>query len=133
MAEQEVFDLNHLNRAYLKLALPVASGMIVTLLYNLADTWFIARTGNTELVAGVSLCAPVFTTLMAFGNIFGQGGSSLISRMLGKGDADSARRVSAFCFYIAIATGLVMSILMFCFRVPLLHLAGALRSGRCSS
>ena len=124
MAEKEVFDLNHLNRAYLKLALPVASGMIVTLLYNLADTWFIARTGNTELVAGVSLCAPVFTTLMAFGNIFGQGGSSLISRMLGKGDADSARRVSAFCFYIAIATGLVMSILMFCFRVPLLHLAG---------
>ena len=124
MAEREVFDLNHLNRTYLKLALPVASGMIVTLLYNLADTWFIAQTGNKALVAGVSLCAPVFTTLMVFGNIYGQGGSSLISRMLGKGDGEGAGRASAFCFYIAIATGLLMCALMLGFRVPLLHLAG---------
>ena len=124
MAEREVFDINHLNRTYLKLALPVASGMVVTLLYNLADTWFIAQTGNKELVAGVALCAPVFTTLMAFGNIYGQGGSSLISRMIGKGDGQGARRASAFCFYIAIATGLILGALMFGFRIPLLRLAG---------
>ena len=125
MAEQEVFDLNHLNRAYLKLALPVASGMIVTLLYNLADTWFIAKTGNTELVAGVSLCAPVFTTLMAFGNIYGQGGSSLISRLMGQQRPDEVRRVSAFCFWIALAVGAVLGAVLLLFRDPFLSLLGS--------
>ena len=82
--DQQVFDLNDLPRTYFKQALPVVLGLVVTLIYNLADTFFIAQTGVTDLVAGVSLCGPVFTALMAFGNIYGQGGSSLISRLLGQ-------------------------------------------------
>ena len=58
--------------------------MVVTLIYNLADTFFVARTADTNIVAGVSLGMPLFTFLMAVGNIFGQGGASLISRLLGK-------------------------------------------------
>ena len=123
--QETVFDLDHLPRTYFKLALPVMLGMVVTLVYNLADTWFIARTGITDLVAGVSLCSPVFTTLMAFGNIYGQGGSSLISRMLGKDDRDGVRRVSSFCFYVAIATGLVLAVPALALRRPLLGLIGA--------
>lgn len=123
--DQTVFDLDHLPRTYFKLALPVALGMIVTLIYNLADTYFIARTGSTSLVAGVSLCSPVFTALMAFGNIYGQGGSSLISRLLGKKDPDSVRRVSSFCFYVAIGTGIVLAVPMLVFRRPFLTLIGA--------
>lgn len=122
---QPVFDLDHLPRTYFKMALPVMTGMIVTLIYNLADTFFIAQTGNTALVAGVSLCSPVFTALMAFGNIYGQGGSSLISRMLGSEDADGMRRVSAFCFYVAILTGVVLAVPLLAFRGPFLRLIGA--------
>ena len=92
------FDTEHLQRTYFKMAFPVMLGLVVTLIYNLADTYFIARTNNTNLIAGVSLCAPVFTILMAFGNIYGQGGSSLLSRMLGKNDIESVSRVSSFCF-----------------------------------
>ena len=77
---ESFFDTKHLYRSYFKMALPVGLGLAVTLVYNLADTFFIAQTNDTNLIAGVSLCAPVFTTLMAFGNIYGQGGSSLISR-----------------------------------------------------
>ena len=73
-----LFDTKHLYRSYFKMALPVVLGMVVTLVYNLADTFFIAQTNDTNLIAGVSLCSPVFTALMAFGNIYGQGGSSLI-------------------------------------------------------
>ena len=123
--EQSVFDLDHLPRTYFRLALPVTLNMVVTLIYNLADTWFIARTGDADLVAGVALCSPVFTALMAFGNIYGQGGSSLISRMLGKGDETGVRRVSAFCFYVALLTGAVLAILSMAFRGPLLRLIGA--------
>ena len=120
-----VFDTNHLYRSYFKLAFPVVLGMAVTLIYNLADTFFIAQTNDTNLIAGVSLCAPVFTTLMAFGNIYGQGGSSLISRLLGQDDRDGTARVSAFSFYIAMATGAVLAVVMNLFRAPLLTLLGA--------
>ena len=66
------FDTKHLYHSYFKMAFPVVLGLVVTLIYNLADTFFIAQTNDTNLIAGVSLCAPVFTALMAFGNIYGQ-------------------------------------------------------------
>lgn len=122
---ETLFDSKHLYRSYFQLAFPMVLGLVVTLVYNLADTFFIARTNDTNLIAGVSLCAPVFTALMAFGNIFGQGGSSLISRLLGGQDEQGAKRVSAFCFYIALATGLVLAVLMSAFSHPLLLLLGA--------
>lgn len=119
------FDTDHLYRSYFKMAFPVVLGLAVTLIYNLSDTFFIAQTNDTNLIAGVSLCSPVFTTLMAFGNIYGQGGSSLISRMLGQEDSEGTARVSSFCFYIAIATGAVLAVVMMLFRSPVLALLGA--------
>lgn len=120
-----IFDLNHPYRTYFKMTLPSVLGMVVTLIYNLADTYFIAQTNDTAMIAGVSVCAPVFTALMAFGNIYGQGGSSLISRLLGQNDREGTERVSSFCFYISIVTGAVLAVLMLLFRVPMLHLLGA--------
>lgn len=120
-----LFDTEHLYRSYFKLSFPVVLGMVVTLIYNLADTYFIAQTGDTDLIAGVSLCAPVFTLLMAFGNIFGQGGSTLISRLLGQKNMEGCRRISSFCFYIAIATGIVLALLMVLFGSAMLQAMGA--------
>lgn len=120
-----LFDTKHLYRSYFKMAFPVVLGLVVTLIYNLADTYFIAQTNDTNLIAGVSLCSPVFTALMAFGNIYGQGGSSLLSRMLGKQDMNGVKRVSSFCFYIAIVTGSVLAIVLSVFNKPVLTLLGA--------
>ena len=93
--------------------------------YNMADTYFISAVQNTELVAGVSLCAPIFMFVMALGNIYGQGGSTLISLLLGKGDTESIRRASSFCFYAAIVTGFVIAAVMLLFRTPILYLLGS--------
>lgn len=123
--KNEVFDTNNLSKTYFKMSLPVVMGLVVTLIYNLADTIFVGQTGNTALVAGVSLCSPVFTTIMAFGNIYGQGGSSLISRLLGKEDKEGIHHVSSFCFYIAIFTGFVLALIMLMFQTPLLSMIGA--------
>lgn len=120
-----VFDTQHLVRTYFTQALPVVFSMIIGLVYNLADTYFVARTGSTLIVAGVSVCAPVFTVLMAFGNVYAQGGSSLISRLMGKKDIGSVRRVSSFCFYLAIATGVVLAVPMLVFQRPILKMLGA--------
>ena len=118
-------DTEHVVKTYFQLALPVVVGSIITIIYSLVDTYFIAQTGNAMLVAGVSLCAPLFTILMAFGNIFGQGGSSLISRLLGKKETETVARISAFCFYIALLTGAVAGGGMLVFRDPLLGVLGA--------
>lgn len=123
--EQELFARAPIPRAYFKMALPVVLSMLVSLVYNMVDTWFIAQTQNTALVAGVSLCAPMFTLMVAMGDIFGLGGSSLISRLLGQGKEKRVRHVSAFCSYGAIVWGVLVGALMLIFRQPILHLLGA--------
>lgn len=123
--EHSVFQEEKVSKAYIRLAFPVVFSMAVSLVYNLADTFFVAQTNDTNIVAGVSLSMPLFTTVMAVGNIFAQGGSSLISRLLGKRDGEGVKRVSSFCFYTALLIGVLMGILMLVFRVPLLYLLGA--------
>lgn len=123
--EQELFARAPIPRAYFKMALPVVLSMLVSLVYNMVDTWFIAQTQNTALVAGVSLCAPMFTLMVAMGDIFGLGGSSLISRLLGQGQEQRVRHVSAFCSYGAILWGIFVGAMMLLFRQPILTLLGA--------
>ena len=123
--ENEIFEQMPIPKAYFKIALPVVIGMVISLIYNLADTWFIARTGNTALVAGVSLCAPIFTLMVAFSDIFGLGGSNLISRLLGQGKREEVSHVSAFSLFGALGFGAVTAIVMLLFRGPILSLLGA--------
>lgn len=107
------------------LALPVVLSKIVSLVYNMADTFFIARTGNADLVAGVSICAPVFLLMVALGDLFGLGGSSVMSRLFGQHRDEEGKRVSGFTFYGAIATGILVAAFMLALRTPVLHLLGA--------
>ena len=86
--EQELFERAPVPKAYFTFALPVVFSMVFSLVYNMADTFFIARTGNTNLIAGVSLGAPIFTLMIALGDIFGLGGSSYISRLFGQKEAE---------------------------------------------
>ena len=123
--KENLLDTERLIPTYFRLALPVVLGSIVTIVYSLVDTYFIAQTDNELLVAGVSVCAPIFTILMAFGNIFGQGGSSLLSRLLGQQRGEEARRVSAFCFWIALVTGAVIGGGLLIIRDPFLTLLGS--------
>ena len=86
-----LFEQMPVRKAFFKLALPVVLSMVVSLVYNMVDTYFIAKTGNAHLVAGVALGSPVFTLMIAVGDIFGLGGSSFISRLFGqKGDQDAS-------------------------------------------
>ena len=108
---QQLFESASIPKAYFTLTIPSVLGKVIMLLYNMADTWFIAATGDTNLVAGVALCGPVFTLMLAMGDIFGMGGSSVISRLFGKGEIDRARRVSVFCFYGAMLGGILLGVI----------------------
>ena len=122
--ENELFEKTKVSKAYMTLALPVVLGMVVSLIYNMVDTFFIARTGNTALIAGVSLGTPIFTLMIALGDIFGVGGSSVISRLFGKKEYEDGRRISVFCFYAAIAVGIAVSIILLAAKQPILGLRG---------
>lgn len=123
--ENELFEKSPVPKAYFKFALPVVLSMVVSLVYNMVDTYFIAQTGNTNLVAGVSLSAPVFTLMIALGDIFGLGGSSVISRLFGEKKDEDGKRLSIFCFYAAIVCGIVVMAVMMMLREPILYALGA--------
>ncbi|SEA30255.1 putative efflux protein, MATE family [Lachnospiraceae bacterium NK3A20] len=123
--QNELFESTAIPKAYLKLALPVVMSMVVTLIYNMVDTYFIAMTGSTDLIAGVSVCAPVFTFMMAMGDLWGLGGSSVISRLLGEGRGEDGKRLSIFCFWGAAVLGAVAAAVMLLFRTPILTFLGA--------
>lgn len=113
MNNNELFENTSIPKAYFTMALPVVFSMVISLVYNMADTYFVAKTMNTNLVAGVSLCAPIFTFMIALGDIFGIGGSSVISRLFGQQMNKEAKNVSGFCFYASILCGIVVMIFMF--------------------
>lgn len=81
----DVFSSMPVGRAVLRNALPAMAAMLMVLIYNLADTFFIGQTHDALQVAAVSLATPVFLIFMALGTLFGVGGTSVISRALGEG------------------------------------------------
>ena len=121
----EIFESWPIPRALIELALPMIFGQLIILIYNLADTFFIGRTNNPLMVAGVSLLLPVFNISITFANLFGVGGGTLISRLMGAGQDDEAKSVSAFCFYMAILSAGLFALSMYIFMTPILRLLGA--------
>lgn len=104
---------------------PAMAAMVMVLIYNLADTFFIGQTRQDILVAAVSLATPVFLVLMAIGNLFGVGGTSLISRSLGQGRTAYAKKVCSFCMWSCVGVGVILAALALLFINPILALIGA--------
>ena len=120
-----LFETTPVPKAFLTLALPVVKSKINSMIYNIVDIYFIGRTGNANLVAGVSICAPVFLLMVSLGDLFGLGGSSVMSRLFGQKKDEDGKRVSSFTFYSAIATGVLITVIMLIFQTPILHMLGA--------
>lgn len=119
------FEKASVPKAVLKNAVPAMAAMLMVLIYNLADTFFIAQTRSDILVAAVSLTTPVFLIFMAVGTVFGIGGTSVISRALGQGREEYAKKVCAFCMWGCVAVGIIMSAVFLLFTEQILALIGA--------
>lgn len=121
----EVFHNAPVSQAVFKNALPAMAAMLMVLVYNLVDTFFIGQTNDALQVAAVSLTTPVFLMFMAVGTVFGIGGTSVISRALGERNYDYAKKVCAFCMWGCVIVGTAMSTLFLLFMNPILSLIGA--------
>ena len=121
----ELFEKAPVSQAVLKSALPAMAAMLMVLIYNLADTFFVGQTHDAYQVAAVSLAMPVFLMFMAVGTVFGMGGTSVISRALGQGRTDYAKKVCSFCMWGCVVIGVIMAALFLIFMEPILTMVGA--------
>lgn len=112
-------------KAVISNIVPSIISMIMVLVYNLADTFFIGQTKDAYMVAAVSVATPAFLFFMAVGMLFGIGGTSLISRLLGEGREEKAKHTSAFCFWTGLGIGVVSMVLIIIFAEPICRVIGA--------
>lgn len=113
------------SKAVLTLAVPTVISQLITVVYNMADTFFIGQLGDPLQVAAATLAMPCFMFLIAFANLFGLGGSSLISRCLGLGDRAKAGHTAAFCIWTGIAAAFLYGIGILLLEPVLFPLLGA--------
>ena len=123
--KKELFEEWPVSKAVISLVVPTVLSQLITVVYNMADTFFIGQVGDPDQVAAVSLCMPLFVMLTGIANLFGIGGSSLISRCLGRNDEERARKVSAFCIWTAGIVSLGYGLLVFALRGYILPAVGA--------
>lgn len=122
---QELFEEMPVPRALATLAVPTIVSQLITMIYNLSDTYFIGKTDNPYQIAAASLAYVLVFVMTALSNLFGVGGGSLISRLLGGQKNEEAKGVCAFSFYGAIVIALLYSLGCWLFMDPLLRLLGA--------
>ena len=120
-----LFEKMPVGKALATLAIPTILSQLITMVYNLADTYFIGKTNDPYKIAAVSVVFVLYFVMNALSNLFGIGGGSLISRLLGSGQTENARSVCAFSFYGSLVITAVYSLVCFFFMKPILLLIGA--------
>ena len=105
---EKIFSSYPIPKAVAALALPSVLSSIVNVIYNMADTYFVSLMKNTNATAAVSLTMPVFLFFVAFGNIFGVGGSAYIARSMGEGKKDRVKKISSFAIFSSIVCGALL-------------------------
>lgn len=123
--KKEYFESAPILKSIAKFAVPTVLSQMVTLIYNLADTFFVGKTGDPNQIAALTLSFPIFMLLVAIANLMGIGANSLISRSLGVNDLKQAKKASAFGFYGAIFVAIIYSVVLLTAMKPILTLVGA--------
>lgn len=112
-------------KAIWHMAIPMMLGMSINIIYNITDTFFIGRLNDTAALAAISLLLPFTTILMAIGNLFGTGGSTLFSRLLGSENTDRTKQCSATTLWLSFLFGLLTAIISIIFSNYIIRLLGA--------
>lgn len=122
--QEELFRSAPVGRAVIAMAVPTVLSQLITVVYNMADTFFIGQLGDPNQVAAATLAMPVFMFLTAFANLFGIGGASMIARSLGSGAQETAKQTAAFCIWAAGIVALCYGIVVILGSEMLLPLLG---------
>ena len=114
-------------KALLALGMPTMAGMLINALYNLADTYFVGGLG-TEQMGAVTVAYPLGQIVVGLGLLFGNGAAAYLSRLLGRGDTETADKVASTALYSGILSGAVVILCIIIFLQPILVRLGAIES-----
>ncbi len=120
-----VFEEMPVIKAVRTMAVPTIISQLIVLIYNMADTFFIGRTDDPFMVAGVSLILPIFNITLSISGLAGIGGGALVSRLLGERRPEEARRVYSFSVYLSCGVAAVFALSALIFMRPLMLALGA--------
>ena len=125
--DQRIFTLREEKpvKAVVKMSVPLVAGMMIMVLYNLVDTFFIGLTGDDYQLAAVNLAYPVMMIMIAISNMVGSGGSSLIARCLGAGDNEKAEHTLTASWELTVANSVIVTVLGLAFLHPIVKGLGA--------
>lgn len=112
------------NRLIASLALPTVISMLITTIYNAADTYFVSKI-NVSASGATGVVFSLMAVLQAFGFMFGHGSGSCISRRLGAGKVEEARRYSSTGFFLSIVSGTLILVFGLIWLTPLMRLLGS--------
>lgn len=112
-------------RLMCKLAVPTIISMLITTIYNMADTFFIGKLGNTSASGAVGVVFALMSIIQAVGFFFGQGAGNSASRELGEKNYARANGLASVGFFFALFAGGVITVIGLCFLKPLAHLLGS--------
>lgn len=111
-------------RLILKLGIPTTISMLVTNLYNMADTYFVGKIG-TSASGAVGVVFGLMAIIQAVGFMFGHGAGSLISRKLGAKNTEDATKIASTSFFLSVVSGLLIGVFGLMFIEPLMMLLGS--------
>lgn len=114
-------------KALLALGIPTMIGMLINALYNLVDTYFVGGLGTGQMGA-VTVAFPLGQIVVGLGLLFGNGAAAYLSRLLGRGDKDTANKVASTAIYSGVSIGAVVILFSVIFLEPILKQAGAIES-----
>ena len=111
-------------KALMALGIPTMIGMMINALYNLVDAYFVGGLGESQMGA-ISIVFPLGQVVVGLGLLFGNGAASYLSRLLGRGDQDTANKVASTALYSSVSIGAAVILLATIFLKPILRLLGA--------
>ena len=114
-------------KALLAMGLPTMIGMMINALYNLVDAYFVGGLGTSQMGA-ISVAFPLGQIVVGLGLLFGNGAASYISRLLGRGEKETANKVASTALYSSIFVGAIIIIFSIIFLTPILKMLGATES-----
>lgn len=114
-------------KALMALGVPTMVGMLINALYNLVDTYFVGGLG-TDQMGAVTVAFPLGQIVVGLGLLFGNGAAAYLSRLLGRGDKDTANKVASTAVYSGVAIGTIVILISVIFLEPILKQIGAIDS-----
>lgn len=125
MGNEALFKEKPVWTAILTLAIPSVLSILVMLLYNMADMFFVGLLHDNVQVAAVSVVGPVFSLVTAAATMVGIGGCAAIAKASGAGEVDYVRICSSLCGWFCILFGTAAALILMVFTDPLLRILGA--------